>query len=75
MNNDLTLTHIIGIVIVVTIFSICILLLSSSLTIISINTLFADEIIALKWQTVFALAWIKFWLGLMFGNSIKIKRD
>lgn len=75
MNNDLSFTHIFGVVVVVTLIAIFSLLLSSTLTIISINILFASEIIALSWQTVFALAWVKFWLGLMFGQAIKIKRN
>ena len=47
---------------------------ASALTIVSVNTLFGQEIVPLTFGTVFALAWIKFWIGFVF-NRIKLVKE
>ena len=74
MKDDLTLSGIVGVVIVVTTVMIGILLIAASFTILSLNVLFATEIIPLTWTTVFALAWVKFWIGIMISGVIKVKK-
>jgi hypothetical protein len=74
MKDDLTLSGIVGVVIVVTTVMIGILLMAASFTILSLNVLFAAEIIPLTWTTVFALAWVKFWIGIMISGVIKVKK-
>jgi hypothetical protein len=48
--------------------------MAASFTILSLNVLFAAEIIPLTWTTVFALAWVKFWIGIMISGVIKVKK-
>jgi len=74
MKNDLTISGIVGVAVLVTVVMIGILLMASSFTILSINVLFATEIIPLTWATVFALSWVKFWLGVMISGVIKVKK-
>jgi len=75
MNNDLSFTGILGVALVVTIVAFGLLMVAATFTILSVNTLFASIIIPLTLESVSALAWIKFWLGIMFSGVIKIKKD
>jgi hypothetical protein len=54
--------------------SFALLLGASTLTILSVNVLFGQEVIPLTFATVFSLAWIKFWVGFMF-NRIKLVKE
>jgi hypothetical protein len=74
MKNDLTISGIVGVAVFVAAVAFSFLLIAASFTILSINVLFATEIIPLTWTTVFALAWVKFWLGVMFSGVIKVKK-
>lgn len=74
MKDDLTLSGIVGVAVAVTVVAFSLLLIAASFTILSLNVLFAAEIIPLTWTTVFALAWIKFWLGVMISGVIKVKK-
>lgn len=47
-------------------------LISSWLTILSLNVLFAKEIIALTIESVFSLAWIKIAIGGMLSGIVRI---
>lgn len=47
-------------------------LISSWLTILSLNVLFAKEIIALTIESVFSLAWVKIVIGGMLSGIVRI---
>jgi hypothetical protein len=73
MKDDLTLSGIAGVAIGVTAIAFIFLMIAASFTILSVNVLFASEIIPLTWTTVSALAWLKFWVGIMFSGLVKVK--
>ena len=59
-------------VVVVFVVVLVLTLISSWLTILSLNVLFAKEIIALTIESVFALAWIKIAIGGMLSATFRI---
>lgn len=69
MNNPKEL----GTMIIFTLLFVFVLaLIGSWLTILSLNTLFAREIIELSVGSVFALAWIKFMIGSLLSGIVRI---
>ena len=59
-------------VVVVFVVVLVLTLISSWLTILSLNVLFAKEIIALTIESVFSLAWIKIVIGGMLSGIVRI---
>ena len=70
MNNDIQHVTFAFLVVICIIFVIT--LISSWLTILSINVLFAKEIITLSIESVFALAWVKFMITGLLSGIVRI---